>query len=49
MKGEKKTAVAAMIKKAGKEVRVGFNVLHVDPQQVSYIWCLRILYSAELF
>lgn len=34
VKGEKKTAVAKMIKKAGKKVKIGFNVLHADPQQV---------------
>lgn len=34
MKGERKLAVAAMIQKAESIVRIGFNVLHADPQQV---------------
>uniref|UniRef100_A0A0M3IAY8 PRKCA-binding protein n=1 Tax=Ascaris lumbricoides TaxID=6252 RepID=A0A0M3IAY8_ASCLU len=33
VKGERKLAVAAMIQKAESIVRIGFNVLHADPQQ----------------
>ncbi|VDK81488.1 unnamed protein product, partial [Anisakis simplex] len=33
VKGEKKLAVAAMIQKSDSIVRIGFNVLHADPQQ----------------
>uniref|UniRef100_A0A915CGR9 PRKCA-binding protein n=1 Tax=Parascaris univalens TaxID=6257 RepID=A0A915CGR9_PARUN len=33
VKGERKLAVATMIQKAESVVRIGFNVLHADPQQ----------------
>lgn len=33
VKGERKTAVASMIQKSDSLVKIGFNVLHADPQQ----------------
>ncbi|VDM43264.1 unnamed protein product [Toxocara canis] len=38
VKGERKLAVAAMIQKAENVVRIGFNVLHADPQQGRRKW-----------
>ncbi|VDN27401.1 unnamed protein product [Gongylonema pulchrum] len=33
VKGEKKTAVAAMIQRSDGRVKIGFNVLHAEPKQ----------------